>query len=289
MKKLDDDDDDNESEPSLVNEEDWKECSDDDGVKISEPSSDDDCVKVDEVSDVKEDYSEDLPHKNKEIHDEADEDLKTVVMEEEKDGSILEESKSEDVVKAPENELVESQIEDANVTAAKDQSDVDKVEDPKEVINEDNVINEEGVEEKALPVVEEIALNEEDVKKEEESTVVETNEEKEDLTISDIPDTAFETSEEVQQGAEFGASSSEDLSGSDFSYVAVEKDSENAADKLVDKESNTDNSTSSSVESGAPEEATEANQNITIDDNDHPAPVSPSNDMKKVNDAGAGI
>ena len=167
--------------------------------------------------------------------------------------------------------------------------DVDKAEDPKEVINEDNVINEEDVEEKALPVVEEIALNEEDVKKEEESTVVETNEEKEDLTISDIPDTAFETSEEVQQGAEFGASSSEDLSGSDFSYVAVEKDSENAADKLVDKESNTDNSTSSSVESGAPEEATEANQNINIDDNDHPAPVSPSNDMKKVNDAGAGI
>ena len=79
------------------------------------------------------------------------------------------------------------------------------------------------------------------------------------------------------------------LSGSDFSYVAVEKDFENAADKLVDKESNTDNSTSSSVESGAPEEATEANQNINIDDNDHPAPVSPSNDMKKVNDAGAGI
>ena len=159
--------------------------------------------------------------------------------------------------------------------------DVDKAEDPKEVINEDNVINEEDVEEKALPVVEEITLNEEDVKKEEESTVVETNEEKEDLTISDIPDHYFMFKNYFVM--------IEYLSGSDFSYVAVEKDSENAADKLVDKESNTDNSTSSSVESGAPEEATEANQNINIDDNDHPAPVSPSNDMKKVNDAGAGI
>ena len=89
--------------------------------------------------------------------------------------------------------------------------DVDKAEDPKEVINEDNVINEEGVEEKALPVVEEIGLNEEDVKKEEESTVVETNEETEDFTISDIPDHySFYKNYFVMI---------EDPSGSDFSYT----------------------------------------------------------------------